>query len=356
MLLAIAAVGAPSVAAARPRRPGRLSTSSVPRSICTGDAATAVPVGTDSTGAPTGFYVAPKRRPRALVIFSHGHTASPYQWFVQMARVARRDNAIGVAMYYPGEKRLDGGQTTYGWRVREGAQAGIAAARMFVRACPSLASAPVIDYGVSMGGNTSGLIAAAGAKRPNGRRLFDYWFDIEGVTNVVETYLEATVVAQLGNATGVQAKREIEEENGGTLDQVPAAYRDLAVINHGPEIAAAAIKRVVMVHGIQDGTVPYNQTPEMQTVLARYGVPTDFYSVLTKTPNTESGSTLDGLLPFPHDSPFAGHGGEGSTTQLVIQTGMGALDTLLTQGGGNPVGHRVFLVDGTVGQTVPILR
>ncbi len=320
---------------------------------CRSDAVTPHPISIAVGGQPDdGFYVAPKTRPRGLVIFSHGHTASPIQWFSQMARVAQHDGLIAVAMYNPGELILGDGSTTYGWRVREGAQAGIAAARAVLHACPGLAHRTIVDYGVSMGGNTSGLMAAAGAKRPGGRRLFDYWFDIEGVTNVIETYLEATLVAQAGNATGKQAKQEIEEENGGTLAQQPGAYLNLAVVSHAHAIAASGIKGVVLVHGLDDGTVPYNQSREMEASLALAGVATDFYTVATKGPGSESGSTLDGLLPIPHDSPFAGHGGEGSQTQLVIQTGLRALDALF-QRHRAPIGHRNFLVDGTLGQTLP---
>lgn len=321
---------------------------------CTSNATTPQAMSINVGGSPDpGYYVAPTGHPRGLVIFSHGHTASPVQWFGQMARVAQRDGVIGVAMYYPGEQILGpNGDTTYGWRVREGAQAGIAAAQAFLQACPSLRSKTIVDYGVSMGGNTSGLMAAAGARRPGGRRLFDYWFDIEGVTNVIETYFEATLVAQSGNATGIQAKAEIEQETGGTFVQQPAAYQALTVVTHASQIAAAGIKGVVLVHGLADGTVPYDQSPEMVAALTLAGVPTDFYSVATKTPGTESGSTLDGLLPIAHDSPFAGHGGEGSSTQLVIQTGLGALDALLERGIA-PTGHRNFVVDGTLGQTIP---
>jgi hypothetical protein len=326
---------------------------------CTGDAQTPQPFAVDvpgvtAPGSPdNGFYVSPASAPRGIVIFSHGHTASPLQWFPQMARVAQRDGLIAVAMYYPGERIVSSdGATTFGWRVREGAKAGIAAAREVLASCPALVSGTIIDYGVSMGGNTSGLMAAAGAKRPGGRALFDWWFDIEGVTNVIETYLEATLVAQIGNSIGIQAKQEIEQENGGTPVQVPSAYANLAVVTHARQIAASKIKGVVVVHGIDDGTVPYDQSREMEASLAGAGVPTDFYSVATKTPGTESGSTLDGLLPVPHDSPFAGHGGEGSQHQLVIQTGLNALDALL-QKHRVPRGHRNFLVDGMLGTTLP---
>jgi len=194
--------------------------------------------------------------------------------------------------------------------------------------------------------------AAASAKRPDGRPLFDYWFDIEGVTNVIETYFEASLVALANNSTGKQAKAEIEQENGGTPAQQPAAYKDLTVITHAGQIASAGIKGVVLVHGLGDGTVPYDQTREMEAALIGAGVPTDLYTIATKTPGSESGSTLDGDVPVPHDSPFAGHGGEGSQTQLVIQTGLREFDALF-QHGRVPSGHRNFVVDGTTGLTVP---
>lgn len=320
---------------------------------CRGDASTPVPVtGVRAAGQKAmGFYVAPKKNPRALVIFSHGHTASPTDWFGPMRRVARRDRAIGVAMYYPGEPILEDGTETAGWFVREGAAAGIAAAKAFLDACPRLVKRLVVDYGVSMGGNTSGLMAAAGAKRPGGRPLFDYWFNIEGATNVIETYLEATAVGATGNETGKTAKKEIEHEVGGTLAERPGEYVDLAVISHAEEIAASGIKGVVMVHALDDGLVPYDQSVEMQARLIQVGMPTDFYTVGTRPEGTESGTTLDGYLPIEHESPFVGHGGEDSRTHVVIQTGLDRLDALL-QRGAAPPGHRLFLVDATVG-TIP---
>jgi hypothetical protein len=320
---------------------------------CAGDGVTPQPLSIAVDGRTDGgYYVAPAGAARGLVVFSHGFTSSPIQWFGPMARVARHDGVIAVAMYNPGEVVVGPGGGTLGWRVREGAQAGIAAAQAFVAACGILRGEPIVDYGVSMGGDTSGLMAAAGARRAGGRPLFDYWFDIEGVTNVTETYLVATLLAGFGNSFGAEAKHEIEQEAGGTPLRNPAAYLDLSVVRHAGEIAASGIKGAVLVHGLDDGTVPYDQSLEMESALSAVGVQTDLYTVLTKTPGSESGSTLDGLLPIPHDSPFAGHGGDGSGTQLVIQTGLGALDALY-QRRVTPYVHRVFLVDGTLGRTVP---
>jgi hypothetical protein len=345
--------------------------SAVPLS-CTGDGVTPQPISipveiNGSTAFPNGtivsdpgFFVAPQEPVRGLVIFSHGHQASPYQWFQNMERVAQNDHVIAVAMYYPGETILNGGTSTFGWRVREGAQAGIAAAEAFLDACPRLEHKTIVDYGTSMGGNTSGLMAAAGAKRPDGRPLFDYWFDIEGDTNANETYVEASTIALTGSKLGKDAKQEIEEENGGTPAQAPRAYVDFAVVAHAEQIAASGIKGVVMVHGLDDGEVPYDMSVEMQARLVQVRVPTAFYSVATKTPRSDCSTTIESdvlgalpLQPIPcQDDPMAGHGGEGSQNQLVIQTGFRAFDALF-QDHLAPQGHQLFLVDGTTGQTIP---
>lgn len=341
---------------------------------CTGDAttATAFQVPVTLTGkympnpGPTtaqGYYVAPKGQPKGLVVFSHGHGATPIDWIGQMQRVAQNDGVIALAMYYPDETiKNTNPVSTYGWRVREGAQAGIAAAQAFLQACPKLQTRTIANYGVSMGGNTSGLIAAAAAKRANGRALFDYWFDIEGATNANETYLAAQALAAGGGALGLgltntakQAIKEIEEENGGTPAEKPAAYADLAVVTHSKQIAASGIKGIVIVHGVDDGEVPYNQSREEQVSLASVGVGTDFYSVARDaSDSTNHGVQLDqellGALPTGYTSPLAGHGFEGSQTQLVIETGLRALDKVFHLGPQpSRTTSREFLVDGTMG-------
>jgi hypothetical protein len=341
---------------------------------CTGDASTPtafnVPVTLSgqylTDPGPTtasGYYVAPKGQAKGLVVFSHGHGAGPEDWFGQMQRVAKNDGVIALALYYPGEiVSASTPPSTYGWRVREGAQAGIAAAQAFLQACPKLQTRTIVNYGVSMGGNTSGLIAAAAAQRPNGRTLFDYWFDIEGVTNANETYLAAQALAAGGSAAGLsladtakQAIKEIEEENGGTPAEKPAAYADLAVVTHSKQIAASGIKGIVIVHGVDDGEVPYNQSREEQVSLASVGVGTDFYSVARDaSDSTNHGVQLDqellGALPTGYTSPLAGHGFEGSQTQLVIETGLRALDKVFHLGPQpSRTTSREFLVDGTMG-------
>lgn len=341
---------------------------------CSGDGTTAtafqVPVTLSgkymTNPGPTtaqGYYVAPKGQPKGLVVFSHGHGATPIDWIGQMQRVAQNDGVIALAMYYPIETINNTNPvSTYGWRVREGAQAGIAAAQAFLQACPKLQTRTVVNYGVSMGGNTSGLIAAAAAKRANGRALFDYWFDIEGATNANETYLAAQALAAGGGALGLgltntakQAIKEIEEENGGTPAQNPGAYADFAVVTHSQEIAASGIKGVVIVHGLDDGEVPHNQSREEQLSLAAAGVGSDYYSVARDAADsTNHGVQLDqeiiGAAVSSFSSPLAGHGWEGSQTQLVIQTGLRVLDRVFQTGQGpNRSTSHEYLVDGGLG-------
>ena len=182
----------------------------------------------------------------------------------------------------------------------EGAVASIAATKAFEQACPFVKT--IVAYGISMGGNTSGLAAASHATRHDGRPLFDYWWDIEGATNVIETYAGARALAATGNAFAVGAQQDIEAEMGGPIEAQPQAYVDHAVVTHGPD--------------------------------------------------SEAGTTLDGYLPVPHDSPFAGHGSETSNTQLVIKTGFDRLASYFSTG--DAPACREFVVDGTTGVTAGI--
>jgi hypothetical protein len=204
-----------------------------------------------------------------------------------------------------------------------------------------------------MGGNTSGLVAAARATRPDGRPLFDYWFDTEGATNVTETYAEASAVAGSGNAFAADAKADIEREMGGTPTAVPDAYAQRTVITHAPDMKASHILGVVVVHGQIDGLVPSNQSDEMVAALQKVGIPTDYFSIGTRPANSEPGTTIDGTvigaLPppgLPYTSPFAGHASEVSDTHIVLNTAFDRLDALYNNGA-VPQGLRVTITDYT---------
>lgn len=354
-----------------------------------------------------GYYALPDRRPRGLVIFAHGHGNSAWKWRLNLRNAASELGVIAVAMDYrrqtypksdpPGDITTE----SYGWRVREGAEDSIAAARLFERRCLAASARerrgsgrargrsgreaerrdgraerrerraerrdrraerrqrhrargarrlPVVMYGVSMGGNTSGLAVAAGASRRDGTPLFDYWFNIEGVTNVIETYFEARAVAgpPLNNKTGQIAVAEIEEEMGGTFEERPGTYAEHTVVTRADDIRRSGLKGVVMVHGTMDGTVPYNQSEEMFGALAAEGVPTDLFTVVRRG-DAPDGQTAEETLTIAeripgYSSPFAGHGGENDLTHPVIKLGYERLAKLL-RAGRRPTCLRRFVVD-----------
>src|SRR3712207_1285187 len=120
----------------------------------------------------TGLYPVPAARPRGLVVFGHGAANTSDSWRRHPAAVAQREGVSAVAMDYRGmevtgvhEER--GTVTARGWPAKAGAEDLVAAAQHFDRTCPGLAG--IVLYGVSMGGNMTGLAVAAQAKRADGR-------------------------------------------------------------------------------------------------------------------------------------------------------------------------------------------
>lgn len=285
---------------------------------------------TASTIGVAGLYALPKKTPTILVVFDHGYRKPATAYWDGHLRDAAAHGAIAVAPDYTG---IGPAPDYRGWNVSAGAEDSIKAAKYFLARCSSLKQ--VVIMGISMGGNASGLAVAAGATRADGSPLFDYWFDIEGATNVTETYLEATAVAPSGNAYAAGAAEDIQKEMGGTPDQVPDRYEAESVVTRAGDIADGGLKGVVMVHGLDDGLVPYNQSREMSTALRANEIPVEFYSVGGRGQG-ESGTTLTGdvlgAADPTYESPFAGHGAEESKTQLVIKTGFDLLWELVDKG------------------------
>ena len=97
-----------------------------------------------------------------------------------------------------------------------------------------------------------------------------------------------------------------------------------------------ALKGAVVVNGLDDGLVPTNQSPEMTAALTAAGVPTHQFTVVARG-GGEPGTTASAIVAGPvfaaagqqYTSPFAGHGWEGSDTQLVIKTGFDQLFALM---------------------------
>ncbi|HEU5034039.1 MAG TPA: hypothetical protein VFT62_04675 [Mycobacteriales bacterium] len=324
--LAVAGGATAAVAAPHKARPQ-------PHVVCSGDPSEIHRLDLTVEGTPTfGFYAVPTGKAKGIVVFDHGYGHTAYSWIQHAEQVAQRDHVIALAMDYRFQHDIAPakGETlpsSRGWRVSEGATDSIVAAQLFDRSCRTAGVNTI--YGVSMGGNTSGLVVAAQPKRANGQPLFNYWFAIEPAVNMTETWAEATAVAQTGNTFGANAAADIEEETGGTPADVPDAYQQRTVVARINDIAAAGLEGVVVAQGVDDGLVPYNQSRELVAELRAVQLPVDDVTVGTRG-SGEPGTTLTGnvLGPLGQQSPFAGHASEVSNTQLVGQTGFDLLDQL----------------------------
>lgn len=347
-----------AVAAAAPLALGLLPGDSALATDCTDTVDEALPLDVTVDGETAhGLYALPDTAPVGIVAFAHGYGHTSASWAHHLRRVATELDVITIAMDYRGiaitpPSTPNGLPSSRGWNVSAGAEDTLAATHLFDAACPT-ADLNVI-HGVSMGGNTSGLVAAAGATGADGTPLFDYWVDIEGATNVTETYLAAVAIAP-ANSTGANAKADIEAEMGGTLAEQPATYRERSIVTRADDIKAGGIKGVVLVHGLDDGLVPYNQSREMAAALAAAGVPYDLYTVGRRNAQSEQDTTISGNVGSRVDpayrSPLAGHASEKSTTNIVMTTGFERLAAIYADD--VPTCTRESLVDGDLG-TVPV--
>ena len=317
---------------------------------CTGDPATVQRLEVAVAGQQAwGLYALPATKPKGLVAFFHGYTHTARSWAEHVRRTAAQEGVIALAMNYRGQ--IDGppypGTTlprSRGWQVSEGAADSIAAAQLFDRACPRLPS--IVAYGVSMGGNASGLAVASRAKRTTGAPLFDQWFDIEGAVNVIEIYTAARVLAGTGNVLAAQATEDIERQMGGPIESKPGEYAERTVVLRAEDIKASGVRGVTLVHGADDGLVPYSQSREIQARLRGLNIPTDMVTVGTRGEASEPGTTLTGSFGPPgYTSPFAGHADEASTTHIVGNSGFERLSAYFRRG--ETPQCREFVVDGT---------
>jgi pimeloyl-ACP methyl ester carboxylesterase len=296
----------------------------------------------------SGKYALPATTPTQLVVFAHGHQNSAASWMGHLQDAANH-GAVAVAPDYRGT----GPAPVYlGWPAKAGAEDLATVARFFLNRCPTIKQ--VFLLGVSMGGNVSGLALANQPVRADGTPLFDYWVDVEGVNDLTQEYLLARGVAPV-NEGGKVAQAEIEAETGGPLESKPAEYQSRTNIFRAPDIAASKVKGAVLVHSVEDGLVPYDQSPSMTVALRANGVPTDLYSVLRRDPQKRDPgneqSTILGIAGLGESDPFAGHGWEGSNTHIVIDTGMQRLWALMDATTARP-SNANFLVDSGLG-TVP---
>ena len=303
----------------------------------------------------TGQVALPVAPPTDLVIMMHGYGHTSDSWVEHMKRTAAR-GAIAFATDYRGSFTDEDGNVR-GWDVEAGAEESIAIAQLYLEECPTIQD--VIVYGVSMGGNASGMLVASGATRADGSPLVDYWVAAEPAANLLESYLEATAV-EAAVPFAALVREDMERSLGGTPVDAPGTYLHHTVVLRADDIAASGVQGVAVVHGFDDGLVPYNQARELTGVLRLNGVATDMYNVARRNPDGdpdhEGGTTLSenvgdplwaglGLGHYPE--PLAGHGTESSQTHIVIQTGLELVWDLM--GGDSLPADHEFLVDGESG-------
>lgn len=320
---------------------------------CTGDPTAPVQtLNITVDGVPTyGFYSVPAGPAKGIVVVGHGYQGTAKSEANLLPGIAQRDGVIALAMDYHSQIDLTP-TSSRGWRVSEGANDSIAAARLFASTCG--VTGPITAFGISLGGNMTGLAVAAKATRPAGGPLFGYWFDVAGVTNVPEIYAAATAIslAPLGGlqTTGTNAKADIEQEFGNPLLAL-GNYLSGSPALRASDMKASGLKGVVISHGVLDGEVTSDQSVQMALTLAIAGIPTDISTSVFKSPTGSPGLTLDGdvlgLVPG-YASPFAGH-----VQQIVLQAALDRLDALYV-GGVAPSGTKLTLTDGTLG-TIPLL-
>jgi len=326
---------------------------------CTGEPAAIHTLNITVGGVPTyGYYALPSGTPKGVVVLGHGYPTTAQSMVPLMPGIAERDDAIVVAMDYHGTVDLEGptGTRSRGWKVSEGAADSIAATQLFTSTCQSLNPSRFVNtaFGVSMGGNMTGLAVSEKATRAGGTPLFDYWFDVAGVTNVPEIYTDATVIslAPLGSiqTIGSNAKADIEAEMGNPVLNLTTYLNRSPALRAG-QMKASGLKGVVVSHGVLDGEVTSDQSDQMVAALALAGIPTDYSTSIFKAPETPPGLTLDGdilgLIPG-YESPFAGH-----VNEVVIGAALDRLDALY-QKGTVPSGLKLTLEDGSLG-TFPLL-
>jgi acetyl esterase/lipase len=257
-------------------------------------------VAVDGEAAAGWLAVPTSRSPSALLVFGHGCCGTPDQSAL-VARFARATGAVAVAMDYRGRGR---------WDVLAGSHDLAAAAADLQRRFPSIRR--TVLYGVSMGGEVTGMAAAA---RPD---LFTHWVSLFGVADLeselasLGTYPSATTSWIMAEAGGTPATRHAEYVRRSPV-QLAGAMR---------------LRRAYLLHGVGDQFVPYDQSRRMFSALRAAGVPASLWTFVTGRGGVQGGwhaATWTPTVPTPvgpaaHDD----RGGTAEADRLVADLLLGA--------------------------------
>jgi acetyl esterase/lipase len=267
--------------------------------------------------------------PTKLLVIGHGCCGKPDQSGTVRA-YADAYGAVAVAMDYRGPGR---------WDVLKGHRDLIGATEDLKARFPAIAT--TVIWGISMGGETTGMAVAA---RPD---LFDYWVDSFGVVDLFQEF------AALGVYPGVNANPNdpnnptgswIVEQTGGTPATAPQAYLDRSPAYHADGMRG--IKRAYIAHGVGDLIVQYSQSRLMYTNLVANGVPVTLDTVVTRGGAVQPPFVPAGGVPTV-PTPVAPASHDGSVTGYSAET-VGALLSGVAPDAGTT--FREWVVDATTGQ------
>src|SRR5581483_43279 len=245
-------------------------------------------VGDLVVGSAHGRIATPCGAPRGLVVILHGYGHQAADHDAHLARLAEL-GFVAFAMDYSGP--VDGFPLRAGALDTEAALAQVRGEWGFSHG---------VLFSVSMGTAVASMVLA------DEHGFFTAWVDSEGLSQLAETWAEATALAPANGFAKLAAQR-IQEECGGSPAVAPGCYHERSAALRA--YAFEGLQEAILLHDVNDGLVPYNQGREMEAALAARGVPTEFYTVLRgeaghegTTLTSYGGENVDGL---------AGHGDEG---------------------------------------------
>lgn len=302
------------------------------------------------------YALPPHGRPHALVVVfhGHGHNGDQYAASGQLAQIA---TAFGVVAVAPATAQPSPSVANYrGTFDSVDEEARDAAAAIGWSRAHFHTGDRTYLLGVSMGGSGLAYFVDA-ATRPATGDPDATWVqgfhplplagmvDAEGIASLPETWAEASGFDKTSAA-------EIEAETGGTPANEAAAYRarSLALLPTS-EWQASGLPVVAVVHDVDDGLVPYNQTHEARAAITAAGIPVQTWDVVFKDScaqgdQTTGTATVGNQVPgFPTTQSeqalcLAGHASENDAGTPVMQAAVKALGTLL--GGVRTAGAHVF--------------
>jgi hypothetical protein len=289
------------------------------------------------------YYAAPSGHPRGLLVIFHGHGHNGEQYVAQLESLAARDRVVAVAM---GTDELSATKPNYrGPFDSVDAEARDAAAAIHWARAKFGTGKRTYLLGVSMGGSGLAYFVDA-ATRPAHGDPDAGWVqsmqplplaglvDAEGISNLAETWAEATGFDKT-------SAHEIEGETGGTPATASAAYRarSLALLP-SKEWRATGLPVVAVVHDVDDGLVPYNQTYEARVAVLAARIPLRTYDVVFQSACAHGNQTTltaqgENQIPgFPTSQVearlcLAGHANENDPQTPVMRAAIAAFDALL---------------------------